>query len=358
MERHFRREHSPDLINLVSHSQNMGSRTSTFKTQNPNCYNSSDIFSLLSLNPQSNSIPNTQASTGLTAAATIEKMHRGKKLQSLLISNDPLYVTHFTSIFEELWKSGIDAADRMRNIEEGGDATSIEIIDNPREALKLVAEMVSSAKEEVLRVYPSVNAFRRQVKVGSLNLFGEVITRNVKVRIVIPSNEEELKEMLNYVNEVGLVVTPVLPSSQLEIRSIDKSLQTHIGIIVVDRKQSLIVESKDDIKENYYEAAGLAAYSNSRQIALSYASIFESLWKQTEMYERSRTYSRMQKEFINVAAHELWTPVQPIIGLADDLYSKAQDRRQKEALEVIFRNARRLQRLVEDILDVTKIESD
>jgi signal transduction histidine kinase len=66
----------------------------------------------------------------------------------------------------------------------------------------------------------------------------------------------------------------------------------------------------------------------------------------------------MQKEFINVAAHELRTPVQPIIGLADTLYSKAQDTQQKEALEVIFRNARRLQRLVEDILDVTKTESN
>jgi len=59
-----------------------------------------------------------------------------------------------------------------------------------------------------------------------------------------------------------------------------------------------------------------------------------------------------------VAAHELRTPVQAIIGLADTLYSNAQDIRQKDALEIIFRNARRLQRLVEDILDVTKIESD
>ena len=70
---------------------------------------------------------------------------------------------------------------------------------------------------------------------------------------------------------------------------------------------------------------------------MSYAYIFERLWKQTEMYEQSRTYSRMQKKFINVVVYELRTPVQPIIGLADTLYSKAQDTQQKEALEVIFR---------------------
>jgi len=54
-------------------------------------------------------------------AATIEKMQGGKKLESLLISNDPLYVTHFTSIFEEPWKGGIDAPDRIRSIEDGSD---------------------------------------------------------------------------------------------------------------------------------------------------------------------------------------------------------------------------------------------
>ena len=51
-------------------------------------------------------------------------------------------------------------------------------------------------------------------------------------------------------------ITLMLP--QLEIRSLDKSLETSIGILVVDRKKSLIIESRDDTKENYYQAAGLA----------------------------------------------------------------------------------------------------
>ena len=63
-------------------------------------------------------------------AATIEKMENGKMVQSLLISNEPDYITHFTSIFEELWKNGIDAKDRIRDIEEGKHFTSIEVIQN------------------------------------------------------------------------------------------------------------------------------------------------------------------------------------------------------------------------------------
>jgi signal transduction histidine kinase len=65
----------------------------------------------------------------------------------------------------------------------------------------------------------------------------------------------------------------------------------------------------------------------------------------------------MQKEFINVAAHELRTPIQPILGLSQVLQSKIKDNEQHVLVDVISRNAKRLQHLTEDILDVTRIES-
>jgi len=148
----------------------------------------------------------------------------------------------------------------------------------------------------------------------------------------------------------------VVELPQFEIRSIDKSLQTQMGIIVVDRKESLIVELRDDTKENYYDAAGLAAYSNSRPIALSYVSIFESLWKQGELYEQLKAYNIMQRDFINIAAHELRTPIQPILGLSQVVSPKVGEE-EREHMRVIIRNAKRLQRLTENILDVTKIDN-
>jgi signal transduction histidine kinase len=71
----------------------------------------------------------------------------------------------------------------------------------------------------------------------------------------------------------------------------------------------------------------------------------------------------MQKEFIDIAAHELRTPIQPILGLTGILLSnnsrdKTSAVKQDELLDIIMRNARRLQRLADDILDVTKIESE
>ncbi|MGH9963459.1 MAG: hypothetical protein ACRD5E_01335, partial [Nitrososphaeraceae archaeon] len=47
-------------------------------------------------------------------AVTIEKMETGKVVQSLLLSNESQYIKHFSSVFQRLWESGIDAADRIR----------------------------------------------------------------------------------------------------------------------------------------------------------------------------------------------------------------------------------------------------
>jgi len=60
-------------------------------------------------------------------------------------------------------------------------------------------------------------------------------------------------------------------------------------------------------------------------IISSYASIFGSLWKQNELYEQLKIHDKMQQEFINVAAHELRTPYQSILGLADILHSEKID---------------------------------
>jgi signal transduction histidine kinase len=281
-------------------------------------------------------------------AVTIEKMEDGKLVQSLLSSNEPHYLNHFTSVFEELWRNGTDAAVRIKEIEKGIETAKIEIIRDPDEAIKLSWSLIKSAKHEVLRIYPSFNGFRRQIRIGALHLFREVLENGTNMRILVPADKQQIDEIMN-----GLELA--LPT--LEIRGLEKSLQTQMGIIVIDRKESIIIELKDDEKERYHDAAGLAFYSNSRPIALSYASIFETLWKQGELYEQLKTYSAMQKEFINIAAHELRTPVQPILGLSQVLIAEKKGGECSESLVVINRNAERLQQLIEDILDVTKIES-
>lgn len=64
----------------------------------------------------------------------------------------------------------------------------------------------------------------------------------------------------------------------------------------------------------------------------------------------------MQEEFIKIAAHELRTPIQPILGLTQLIRASSKDVKQCELLDATIRNAKRLEQLIENILDVTKIE--
>jgi signal transduction histidine kinase len=73
-----------------------------------------------------------------------------------------------------------------------------------------------------------------------------------------------------------------------------------------------------------------------------------------EAFEQLKGHDRMQREFINVAAHELRTPTQAIIGYSDLFYLRPESR--ELAIKAIARNAERLERLTHDILDVTRIE--
>ena len=126
----------------------------------------------------------------------------------------------------------------------------------------------------------------------------------------------------------------------------------------MDRKYSLTIELKDYTKPISIEAIGLATYSNSQSTVSSYASIFETLWTQTELYQKLKESEKIKDDFVHIAAHELRTPIQPILGLADILRSKLTDGgREAEYLDVIIRNAKRLQRLTQDILDIARIES-
>jgi signal transduction histidine kinase len=70
--------------------------------------------------------------------------------------------------------------------------------------------------------------------------------------------------------------------------------------------------------------------------------------------EQLKLHDRMQREFINVAAHELRTPTQAIIGYSELFYIRPESR--DEAMKAIARNSERLDRLTSAILDVTRIE--
>jgi nitrogen-specific signal transduction histidine kinase len=279
--------------------------------------------------------------------ATIEKMEQGNTVQNLLISNEPVYVDHFKFIFEELWRNGMDASDRIRNIEEGVDLAEVEVIENPKESINRAIKISTSSREELSVLFSTPNSFHRQVQAGLDGRLREYVRRKIRVRLLIPFHTE----IANTIEQLKRTYP------QVYFKSIDASIQTKMSIVLADRKECLLVETRDDTKDNHEQAAGISIYSNSKSIVLSYVYIFDSLWRQSELYEQVKLHDKIQKEFIDIAAHELRTPIQPILGLSEILKSKITNKNECELIDAIARNAKRLHRLTEDILDVTKIES-
>jgi signal transduction histidine kinase len=139
-------------------------------------------------------------------------------------------------------------------------------------------------------------------------------------------------------------------AKQLEImRFTISNTNTHLNELVKERTDKIeksIVELKE--KEE-------ALKESNRQLL--------------SVNEKLNLQSRVQKDFINITAHELRTPIVPIITLCELLYTKItnenkiqmnqskENLKKQEFLQVILRNAYRLYQLTQDILDVTKIES-
>jgi signal transduction histidine kinase len=149
-------------------------------------------------------------------------------------------------------------------------------------------------------------------------------------------------------------------SSQAPSIGIFSTPRSKASLFIVDNEKFLRIEEKDTDVRNatrVSDAISLAIWSNSKKGTTSFKSIFDTLWKQTDLYEQLKVHDKMQKEFINIAAHELRTPIQPILGLSEVLQSKIKDNEQRGLIDIILRNAKRLQRLTEDILDITRIES-
>lgn len=233
----------------------------------------------------------------------------------------------------------------------------IEIIEEPEKIIQVAYEMIRSAKKEVLIMFSTPNAFKRQISLGGPELIKEVTSsrKDLEVRILTPADES--------VELASVALGSKL--ANVHVRNMETTLQTKATVVVVDRKLSLAVELKDDSRDNIQEALRSAVYSNTKSAAISYVAIFESLWKQVELIDQVNSLCKQlkdqqadQREFISIAAHELRAPIQPILGLAEVLKSRQdmQMEKQRELLTVIIRNAKRLKELTENILDITRIE--
>ena len=268
-------------------------------------------------------------------------------LTQVIYSNVKEVIEQGQYIFDTLWRTAVPAEKKIKEIEEGIIPEVIESINDPVILQNKLVDLLRVAKEELLIIFSTANAFHRVERNGSIRILKEIkdSNPNVKMKILTPKD-----------NEIEATCKDLANNLNVHFRFMDPISQ--VSILVVDRKFSMVAELRDDTKHTVAEAIGFTTYSNSLPTVLTYAAIFDVIWKQIELYEQLQVHDRMQKEFINVAAHELRTPIQPIINVSDFVKSRIKDHELREFLDILNRNTKRLKKLSEDILDVAKIESN
>lgn len=283
-------------------------------------------------------------------------------------NNDDGMVGLQNYVFENLWNNSVSHHDKSSSLEAGVDPEEVKVLSDPIEIRKTYLSLIESAKSEISLIIATPNALQRNYKGGIISMLVEASEkRNVTVNLVIPTYDS------NKIQDDFLHTESVARNFRFKMKSIAPvTTQTHkikTTFLIVDKKSVFIIDVKDDNQGKFLEAVGYATFHTSKSRTESYNFIFDTIWRQADLYESLREANRnliysyqkleehdaMEKEFINLAAHELRTPSQSIIGYSEML--KDLPERNKQYEEAISRNAERLYSLVTNMLSIARIES-
>jgi signal transduction histidine kinase len=235
---------------------------------------------------------------------------------------------------------------------------------------------------------PAVEFFRRYGNVYDIESQYLAVLDNHSVQLVhpVPSfigtpffgniTQEATGHNINLNNLIETVMSGQADSAVYEFRNGER-LTTGSPIVLDDKPryfnfiitptQQIYAEVNDVLFDERLKMLSLVAGAIAAILVLiifliKWNSILNNQVKRRtkELEESNRLlkyHDKLQEDFVNSAAHELRTPIQPILGISELLGSKTTDPEQHRLLCIITRNAKRLQRLAEDMLDVSRIES-
>jgi signal transduction histidine kinase len=308
-------------------------------------------------------------------------LQEAEPVAQLIYSNVKEIVEQQQFVFDTLWNRATSSQVRIKEIEEGIKPETIEVIVNPKEALEAEYRLLKSAKQEIQMIFSTVNAFHMQEKqLGLTRILTNLSKQGVSIKVLTPI-DNQVKELIADIKEQEEIKQQQQQQQQqqqlyqnkhnnntyfaIDIQDIAPSSSINAKIIVVDKQDSLVMEIKDGIADSLHTTIGLSTLSNSKSTVASYSAIFENLSKQNQLYKQLKeayqtveNTNAIQQEFINVAAHELRTPIMPILGYAEILLEEETDDTKKQALMSIVHNSERLRKLASDILDIARMDSN
>ncbi|HYZ51143.1 MAG TPA: histidine kinase dimerization/phospho-acceptor domain-containing protein, partial [Nitrososphaeraceae archaeon] len=261
----------------------------------------------------------------------------------VIYSNVKALVDQNLYLFGNLWDKATPAEQRIREIEEGVEQEYFKVIADHERVSQILVELAKSVKQEALVVLPNDRSMVRLDRLGVIDYAIEASQANgADIKIICALSEVNSKVVKKIFDEAPSI-------------KILNGINSPFGIYIVDGQKFLRVEMRLAEAEIFSEAIGLAFYSNNLRSTESFKAVFELLWNERRLNEELVRAEKMQKEFINIASHEIKTPTQAILGLSEILQKHPE--KTEQISKALCRNAKRLQKLTEDILDVSRIES-
>ena len=182
-------------------------------------------------------------------ASTTEKIVGRNMISNLLISNDPMYLEHFSTIFDNIWDQSVEAKDRISEL-ENTNLFKAKILSSPGQSLKLINQLYNSAQNEILILLPSSNALLRTINSGHLERLNELGLKGVTIKILMIQSHR-----VNRLKEVELKYP------HIEFRMLQFDFPILLRITIIDRIKTIIIKIKDDTKSSFARAIGNFAHS-------------------------------------------------------------------------------------------------
>lgn len=277
--------------------------------------------------------------------ADIATLLEAKPITQVIYSNAHTIVEKNTYFFENLWNRALPAKQKIKEIEAGIAPEFFEVITDHEKASQVLIDLAKSVNNEALFFLPNDKAMVRIDRLGVIDHLIKVAQNGgntTTIRIICPLSEVN--------SDIAKKISEYAPT----IRILDGNNSSY-SMYIVNGEKFASAELREPKAEKFSEAIGFALYSNRKITVDLFKSFFQLLWSERVLNEELKNHDKMQREFINIASHEIKTPTQAILGFSEIINQHPEKR--DEMMEAIQRNAARLHRLTNDILDVSRIES-
>jgi two-component system sensor histidine kinase VicK len=327
----------------------------------------------------------------LAITTTTTAMQERKTVPQIVHIDIMQIIEQYHQIFDTLWNktTTTSAQDRIKEIEGRlVKPFTLDIIQDPKYAESLFITQIQQARSEVLIAVSSILDLEHLATIGLVDSIKQAKRRGVSMMVLHSEGEQEERERRNDGATRSQLISNIKRCAQI------KSISGIQGIILlIDNSKVLTMSHEDD------GLASIAVYSDNKSLAKNFGSLLDSLWNETQMLEsiivakdhladlnkqlteaneQLKIHARMQREFIDVAAHELRTPIQSILGYAELLEEDTEAEEaetitvgreggvreignninnKRNSVKAVIRNAKKLEQLSQLILDVTKIEN-